>query len=51
MAWMNASGRGWMPGFGGISTSPLPFSRNIASSASMISAIDSPTASTSARDR
>jgi hypothetical protein len=35
MAWMNASGRGWIPGFGGISTRPAPFSRNMASSASI----------------
>jgi hypothetical protein len=51
MAWMKALGRVWMPGFGGISTSPFPFSTNIASSASMISDIETPTSATSCADR
>jgi hypothetical protein len=48
---MNASGRGWMPGFGGISTRPSPFSRNISSSAATIADIGRATRSTSPRER
>src|SRR5215470_410178 len=40
-----------MPILGGISTRPSPFSRNINSSAAMISLIVRPTAATSARER
>ena len=47
IAWMKASLRVWIPGLGGISTRPSPFSSNMLSSAAMISAMDKPTASTS----
>jgi hypothetical protein len=51
MAWMKASGRGWIPGLGGISTAPNPFSLNMASRASMIATIDKSSVSTSWRDK
>jgi hypothetical protein len=55
MAWINASGivSGivWMPILGGISTRPSAFSRNISSSAAMISAMPSPAETTSEWER
>src|SRR6185295_17791659 len=54
MAWMKLSlpaAPGWIPGLGGISTRPSPFSRKAARSRSMIAIIGTPAASTSARDR
>ena len=54
MAWMKLSlpgGPGWIPGLGGISTRPRPFSPKAISSRSMIAFIGRRAASTSARDR
>ncbi len=50
-AGVKASALVWMPGLGGISTRPSPFSRNICSNAVMISAIVRPVDATLAWER
>jgi hypothetical protein len=48
---MNASGRVWMPGFGGTSTAFRDFSRKALSSNPMIVGMSGATCSTSASER
>jgi hypothetical protein len=51
IAWMKASGCVWMPGLGGISTRPSPFSRKAVVNRRMIVGRSIATLATSAAER